>query len=39
MSDGTAIVPIEAAALNIRVVRGTNAILDEDLARLYGVET
>jgi hypothetical protein len=39
MSDETAIVPIEAAALNIRVVRGANAILDEDLAALYGVET
>jgi len=39
MSDETAIVPIEAAALNIRVVRGTNAILDEDLAVLYDVET
>lgn len=39
MSNDTAIVPIEAATLNIRVVRGTNAILDEDLAGLYGVET
>lgn len=39
MTDDTAIVPVEATALNIRVVRGMNAILDEDLAVLYGVET
>jgi len=32
-------VPVEAATLSIRVVRDTRVLLDEDLARLYGVET
>lgn len=39
MSEPVTIVPVEAATLRIRVVRGTKVLLDEDLAALYGVET
>jgi hypothetical protein len=39
MGEETAIVPVEAAGLRIRVVRGTRVILDADLAALYSVET
>ncbi|MDO8881227.1 MAG: ORF6N domain-containing protein [Coriobacteriia bacterium] len=39
MTDGTALMPVEAAELRIRVVRDTRVILDADLAVLYGVET
>lgn len=39
VSSEIAIVPVEAATLRIRVVRGIRVLLDEDLADLYGVET
>ncbi|MDP2402022.1 MAG: ORF6N domain-containing protein [Coriobacteriia bacterium] len=39
MTDETALVPVEAAELRIRVARDTRVILDADLAALYDVET
>jgi len=39
MTDETALIPVEAAELRIRVARDTRVILDADLAALYGVET
>lgn len=39
MEDNHSLVPVEAIAGCILVVRGQKVILDADLARLYGVET
>ncbi|MDO8848939.1 MAG: ORF6N domain-containing protein [Coriobacteriia bacterium] len=39
MADETAMLPVEAAELRIRVARGARIVLDADLAGLYGVET
>lgn len=39
MTDETALIPVEAAELRVRVARDTRVILDADLAALYGVET
>jgi hypothetical protein len=39
MENNTSLIPLERIGSAIRLVRGQKVLLDNDLARLYGVET
>lgn len=39
MENNTSLIPLERIGSVIRLVRGQKVLLDNDLARLYGVET